>query len=65
MIIKPIVKFIEIYFYKLGFLDGFYGLIIAKTSAFNMFLKFCKLSELIIEDELYKENKIKQNNSKS
>ena len=28
------------------------GLIIAKTSAFNMFLKFCKLSELIIEDEL-------------
>lgn len=44
--IKPISKFIEIYFMKLGFLDGYPGLAIAIASSFSTFLKFAKIYEL-------------------
>lgn len=40
---KPFVKFIIIYFLKLGFLDGFYGYVIAKNSAHFNFLRYVKL----------------------
>ncbi|NUM41936.1 MAG: glycosyltransferase family 2 protein, partial [Leptospiraceae bacterium] len=43
---KPIVKFFEIYFYKLGFLDGFAGFTIAISSAYSTFLKQAKIFEL-------------------
>lgn len=45
-IAKPIVKFIEIYFWKRGFLDGYPGFVIAVSSAFSTFLKFSKIYEL-------------------
>lgn len=45
-IFKPISKFVEIYFFKLGFLDGFAGFTIAISSAFSTFLKFAKIFEL-------------------
>lgn len=45
-IYKPIVKFLEIYIFKFGFLDGFPGFVIAASSAFSTFLKFSKLYEL-------------------
>ncbi|PJZ68187.1 glycosyl transferase [Leptospira perolatii] len=43
---KPIGKFIEIYFFKLGFLDGFPGFAIAVSSAYSTFLKEAKVYEL-------------------
>lgn len=43
---KPMVKFIECYFLKLGFLDGWVGLLIAKSAAYSVFLKWSKLKEL-------------------
>ncbi len=46
MIIKPPVKFIEIYFIKGGFLDGIPGFIIAVSSSFSAFLKWAKLYEI-------------------
>lgn len=46
MVYKPIVKFWEIYFFKLGFLDGFAGYVIAVSSAFSTFLKWAKLYEM-------------------
>jgi len=49
MALKPIVKFIEVYIYKLGVFDGYYGFVIAKTSAVNMFLKFYQLNQMLIE----------------
>lgn len=37
---KPIFKFLECYFYKLGFLDGLAGLIIAFNAAHSLYLKY-------------------------
>ena len=42
----PPVKFLETYIFKLGFLDGYPGLIIALVSSFYCFLKYAKLWEL-------------------
>lgn len=43
---KPCVKFIECYFIKLGFLDGWVGFFIAKGASYSVFLKWSKLKEL-------------------
>ncbi|TGM83051.1 glycosyltransferase family 2 protein [Leptospira levettii] len=45
-ILKPLGKFIEIYLFKFGFLDGIPGLWIALASSFSTFLKYAKLYEL-------------------
>lgn len=42
IIFNPIVKFTRDYFLKLGFLDGFYGLVICTISAHAKFLKYVK-----------------------
>ena len=44
--LKPTLKFLEAYLLRLGFLDGYYGYIIAKNSAHATFLKYAKLREL-------------------
>jgi glycosyltransferase involved in cell wall biosynthesis len=41
----PPVKFLECYLWKLGFLDGWPGFVIAKASAFYVFTKQVKLRE--------------------
>ena len=43
---KPLGKFLEVYIYKRGFMDGMPGFIIAVGAAYSMFLKFAKLWEL-------------------
>ncbi|MBC7754434.1 MAG: glycosyltransferase family 2 protein [Moraxellaceae bacterium] len=43
---KPYVKFIECYFLKGGFLDGWVGYLIARNAAYSVFLKWAKLKEL-------------------
>lgn len=43
---KPIFKFIETYFIKLGFLDGYLGFIISVSAGYSVFLKWAKLWEL-------------------
>lgn len=43
--IRPFIKFIKMYFLKLGFLDGRRGFIIAITASFYVFMKFVKLLE--------------------
>lgn len=45
-IFKPFGKFLEIYLFKFGFLDGIPGLWIAIASAFSTYLKYAKLYEL-------------------
>ena len=42
----PVFSFFKNYFIKLGFLDGFYGLVIAVISAQAKFLKYAKLLSL-------------------
>ncbi len=43
LVLKPIWKFISIYFLKAGFLDGFAGFSIALLSSVGVFLKYAKL----------------------
>jgi len=43
---KSLWKFKRDYFFKLGFLDGYYGFIICSISAFATFTKYIKLKEL-------------------
>jgi len=40
LLIRPWVKFLECYFFKLGFLDGLAGFIIAVNAAHSAFLKY-------------------------
>jgi len=43
---KPLAHFLELFFVKLGFLDGFYGLVNAVISAYSHFLVQVKLKYL-------------------
>lgn len=43
---RPILKFLEVYVIKFGFLDGVAGLVIAVNSAYAMFVRYVKLREL-------------------
>ncbi len=46
ILLNPCFKFIIQYFFKLGFLDGYYGYVICKNSAHSAFLKEIKLRQL-------------------
>lgn len=46
LLTKPYVKFFECYFFKLGFLDGWAGYVIARNAAYSALLKWLKLQEL-------------------
>lgn len=46
MIFQPLGHFIKLFFFKLGFLDGFYGIINSVISGHSIFLKQVKLREL-------------------
>ncbi|KXB08905.1 glycosyl transferase [candidate division MSBL1 archaeon SCGC-AAA382M17] len=52
IILKSATKFFRNYFLKLGFLDGYYGYIICKMSAFSTFLKYAKIKELQKKERL-------------
>lgn len=43
---KAAWKFIGSYLFRLGFLDGYYGFLVCRISAFATFLKYVKLNEL-------------------
>jgi glycosyltransferase involved in cell wall biosynthesis len=47
-VVKPLLKFLEIYLLKRGFLDGFPGLVVAVLNAHDVFLRHVKLHELAI-----------------
>jgi glycosyltransferase involved in cell wall biosynthesis len=46
LLLRPPLKFFEVYFLDLGFMDGLAGLIVAVTSAYAMFARYVKLREL-------------------
>lgn len=45
IVFSPTIKFFKSYILKLGFLDGFYGFVIAINSAHSNFLKYSKLKD--------------------
>jgi len=46
IVIRPFAIFLNKYFMKLGFLDGYYGFVVSMLSAYTTFLKDIKLKEL-------------------
>lgn len=46
LIVNPPVAFLSSYILKLGFLDGLIGLFVAKSVAYQTFMKYAKLMEL-------------------
>lgn len=46
VLFNPLVKFLRDYFLKLGFLDGYYGLVISAISSHATFLKYAKIRQL-------------------
>jgi glycosyltransferase involved in cell wall biosynthesis len=46
LLIRPVATFTKMYFFKMGFLDGMAGLILAVSSAFHVFVKYAKLWHL-------------------
>lgn len=59
VILSPLWKFIRNYFFKLGFLDGFYGFIVCNVSAFSTFLKYAKLYHLYNKDKKEKKQALR------
>lgn len=45
LVLRPIVRFLRGYIFRLGFLDGLPGLVVATTSAYGVFIKYAKLWE--------------------
>ncbi|HOK98232.1 MAG TPA: glycosyltransferase family 2 protein [Bacteroidales bacterium] len=43
VIFHPLWRFFRDYFVKLGFLDGFYGLVVSVSGAYEVFLKYLKI----------------------
>ncbi len=48
---SAIGKFLTVYFFRLGFLDGYYGFIIARISAYGSYLKYKKLKTLLLAND--------------
>ena len=46
LLLSPLVRFVKMYFFRLGFLDGVPGLIHISIGCMNSFLKYAKLIEL-------------------
>lgn len=46
ILFKPPVRFVRDYFFRLGFLDGYYGYLICRISAQATFFKYIKLRQL-------------------
>ena len=46
ILFAPLYKFCKSYFFRLGFLDGYFGYLISRISAQATFLKYIKLREL-------------------
>ena len=58
IIFNPLWRLFRDYIIKLGFLDGFYGLIICVNSAHETFLKYSKLRRICKEDIRSRMNRI-------
>ena len=58
IIVNPFWRVLRDYIIKLGFLDGFYGLVVSVNSAHETFLKYIKLRNLYREQAKAERNKI-------
>ena len=61
ILINPIYKFLKMYIFRLGFLDGIEGFVIASTSSMYSMIKYFKLREMYKNGSYLQKN----NNSKN
>jgi len=52
LVASPLLRFVKFYFFRLGFLDGFPGLVHISIGCFNSFVKYAKLHELNAKGKL-------------
>lgn len=52
IVLRPAWRFFKDFLILRGFLDGFYGYIVSKNSAYEVFLKYVKLKKLYREDKV-------------
>lgn len=48
---KPFFRFVWFYFFKLGFLDGYHGFLLAVLEAWSVYLSYAKYWEIKIKDK--------------
>jgi len=46
ILLNPLARFVRDYFFRAGFLDGYYGFVVCRISAHATFLKYAKLRQL-------------------
>jgi glycosyltransferase involved in cell wall biosynthesis len=51
ILLHPAWRFFRDFILKLGFLDGFYGLIVSMNSSHEVFLKYVKLRKIVIDEQ--------------
>ena len=61
IVINPVYKFFKMYIFRLGFLDGIEGFVLASTSSLYSMIKYFKLREMYKNGSYIQEN----NNSKN
>ena len=61
IVVNPIYKFLKMYIFRLGFLDGIEGFVIASTSSMYSMIKYFKLREMYKNGSYLQKN----NNSKN
>lgn len=52
--LRPIARFIKMYFLRQGFRDGYHGLVLCGLAAFSVFIKYAKLWNLHREENLHR-----------
>jgi len=50
ILFSPVLKFIKDFVFRLGFLDGYHGFLIAYISSFATFLKYVKLKQKYLKE---------------
>ncbi|MGL4653246.1 glycosyltransferase family 2 protein [Cetobacterium sp.] len=61
IVINPFYKFLRMYIFRLGFLDGVEGFVIASTSSLYSMIKYFKLREMYKNDSYLQENSNSKN----
>ena len=51
ILLRPVQRFIKMYLWRLGFLDGYHGAVLCGLSAFSVFTKYAKLWHIGCEKE--------------
>ena len=51
IVFRPFWRFLKDFFFRLGFMDGFYGLVVSVNSAYEVFLKYSKLWQIYTNEK--------------